>query len=31
MTAAQDGAGRDELTRLAAEMVDTARGLERLR
>jgi hypothetical protein len=31
MTAAEDGAGGDELRGLAAGMVDAARGLERLR
>lgn len=30
-TAAADGAARAELRRLAEELVDTARGLERLR
>jgi hypothetical protein len=31
MTAAEDGAGGEELRGLAAGMVDAARGLERLR
>jgi hypothetical protein len=30
-TAAEDGAARAELRRMAGELVDTARGLERLR